>query len=153
MLNSFMKEAISEAYYGIETGAGGPFGAVIVKNGKIIGKGHNRVIADNDPTAHGEIQAIRDACRKLQSPDLRGCQLYTTAQPCPMCVGAILWAGIEEVYYGCPKEDTEEIGFRDRLFYDILCKGEGVYKMEELDKEDCLKLFEVYSKITNKQMY
>jgi len=118
MYRKYMKEAIKEAYYGIDKKHGGPFGAVVVKNGKIIGRGHNRVLKDNDPTCHGEIMAIRDACRKLNSFDLSNCVLYTTAEPCPMCKGAILWANISKVYYGCSIEDTDEIGFRDQKFYE-----------------------------------
>ena len=118
MDSKFMKEAIKEAYDGINKKHGGPFGAVIVKNGKVIGKGHNRVLKDKDPTCHGEIIAIREACKNLNSFDLSGSVLYTTAEPCPMCKGAILWANISKVYYGCNIEDTDKIGFRDQKFYD-----------------------------------
>ena len=103
-MNKFMKMAIAEARKGIAMGHGGPFGAVVVKDGKVIAKGHNHVVANNDPTCHGEIDAIRKACKKLHSFDLSGCEIYTTGYPCPMCFCAILWANIEKVYY-----DLEEI--------------------------------------------
>ena len=99
--NQYMKEAIEEAYIGIRSKHGGPFGCVIVKDGKIIGRGHNRVLLNKDATCHGEIEAIRDASSNIGSHDLSGAELYTTAAPCPMCKGAILWANIDKVYYGC----------------------------------------------------
>ena len=99
-MNAFMSAAISEAREGIEKGHGVPFGCVIVKDGRIIGRGHNEVVARRDPTCHGEIMAIRDACGNLSSFDLQGCELYTTAEPCPMCFGAILWANIGKIFTG-----------------------------------------------------
>lgn len=152
MGNPFMEEALSQAYIGMQEGAGGPFGAVIVQDGKIIGKGHNGVLKNNDPTAHGEIEAIRRACQAINSFDLSGCQLYTTAEPCPMCLGAILWAGITEIYYGCNREDCERIGFRDKLFYDMLEQEQG-YHMEETARERCLELFDAYEALENKRLY
>lgn len=101
----YMQQAIEEAYEGINNKHGGPFGCVIVKDGKVIGKGHNRVLKNLDPTAHGEVEAIRDACKNLKTFNLDGCELYTTAEPCPMCLGAILWSNIKTVYYGCNKKD------------------------------------------------
>ena len=141
-MNPFMREAIEEARKGIHSGHGGPFGAVIVKEGKIIGRGHNQVVANNDPTCHGEVQAIRDACSKLGTFDLSGCEIYTTGEPCPMCLGAILWANIDKVYYGCNVLDTDKIGFRDDVFYARFHSRESV--CEELDREECLKLYEEY---------
>ena len=117
-MNTYMEAAIKEAQLGIDHGHGGPFGAVIVKNNEIIGRGHNEVIKNNDPTCHGEIMAIRDACKNLKTYDLKGSVIYTTAFPCPMCLGAILWSNIDEIYYGCTIEDTENIGFRDSEFYE-----------------------------------
>jgi tRNA(Arg) A34 adenosine deaminase TadA len=153
MKNEFMKVALEEAYYGIEHGHGGPFGAVIVKDGVIIGRGHNCVIKEKDPTLHGEMVAIKDACHHLNSFDLKGTQIYTTAEPCPMCLGAILWAGIEEIYYGCSRVDTENIGFRDNVFYQIMDKENKTINIVEIDKEKCIKLFEVYKSIENKKIY
>jgi guanine deaminase len=151
--NDFMAEAISEAKYGIEHGEGGPFGAVIVKNGVIIGRGHNQVIKNNDPTCHGEIMAIHDACKKLGSFDLSGSTIYTTGYPCPMCFGAILWANVDKVYYGCNLIDTEKIGFRDSVFYE---KSQGEAKesfLKELSRQECLKLYEEYASLRDKKAY
>ncbi len=97
--------------------AGGPFGAVIVRDGKIVGRGYNRVLRDNDPTAHGEIVAIRDACKKLKTNDLSGCDLYTSCKPCPMCLAAARWANISNIFYAADDRDAEKIGFRDSVMY------------------------------------
>lgn len=117
-MNKFMELAINEAKKGIRNKEGGPFGSVIVKDGKVVGRGHNKVVANNDPTAHGEMMAIRDASNRLGTFDLTGCELYTTHYPCPMCRCAIMWANIKKVYYGCTVEDTAKIGFRDKDFYE-----------------------------------
>ncbi len=140
-MDKFMKLAIKEAEKGILSEHGGPFGAVIVRDGLVISKGHNHVVVNLDPTQHGEIDAIRKACKKLKTFDLTGCSLYTTAEPCPMCLGAILWANISKVYYGCTVQDTENIGFRDKRFYE---DGKKATQMLEIDRLDCLKLFEEY---------
>ncbi len=147
-MNKYMKIAIDEAREGITKGHGGPFGCVIVKDGKIIGKGHNEVIKHMDPTCHGEMMAISDACRNLLTHDLEGAELYTTAEPCPMCRGAILWANINKVYYGCCVLDTERIGFRDKDFYER--KNDF---MEELDRDECMVVFKEYDRIENKPRY
>lgn len=147
-MNVFMKKAIEEAQKGIRAGHGGPFGCVIVKDGNVVGKGHNEVLRMKDPTCHGEIMAIHDACRTLGTFDLSGCQLYTTAEPCPMCAGAILWANIEKVCYGCNISDTDSIGFRDKEFY-----SDPVCDSEELDREECLEVFREYQSIKDKQKY
>ena len=129
-------------------GEGGPFGAVIVnKNGEIISKANNKVIINNDPTAHAEIVAIRQACEKLNTYDLSNCVLYTSCEPCPMCLSAIIWSNIKEVYYGCTKEDAGNIGFRDDIIYKYL-KGENkdLINLKQLDREECIKAFEEYSK-------
>jgi guanine deaminase len=152
-MNKFMKRAIKEAQAGIRCGHGGPFGSVIVKDNKIIAKGHNEVVKNNDPTCHGEMMAIRKACKKLQTFDLSGCELYTTAEPCPMCLGAILWANIDKVYYGCNIDDTENIGFRDKVFYQMNESGAKEKFVIELNRESCLKLFEEYQSIKNKINY
>lgn len=151
-MNKYMKEAVKQASLGIRNGHGGPFGCVIVKDGSIIGRGHNMVVINNDPTCHGEIMAIRDACAALQSFSLKGCELYTTAQPCPMCLGAILWAGIEKVYYGCNIGDTEKIGFKDSDFYKALNGGGGT-ELAELDRDDCLEVFAEYAARTDNIKY
>lgn len=152
-MSEFMRQAIREAYEGMEQGHGGPFGSVIVKDGKIIGRGHNRVICKKDPTCHGEIEAIRDACRNLDTFDLSGCELYTTAEPCPMCLGAVLWANIKTVYYGCSRKDTEKIGFRDEVFYEHLEGRTNLLKLNELQREECQRLFHDFQDKTDKSMY
>lgn len=151
-MNAYMQVAIEEAKDGILKGHGGPFGAVIVKDGEIIAKGHNHVVEYNDPTCHGEIDAIRKACKKLNTFDLSGCDIYTSGYPCPMCMCAILWANIEKVYYGCNTTDTEIIGFRDKEFEESIPQRKEEM-CEELDREECLKLYEMYNKITDKTMY
>lgn len=143
----YMKLAIDEAYEGIKKKHGGPFGCVIVKDGEVIGRGHNRVLSNHDATCHGEMEAIRDASKKIGSHDLSGAALYTTAAPCPMCKGAILWANIDKVYYGCSVEDTDSIGFRDEVFYDRWNEGSDDNYGEELERESCLELFEKYKKM------
>lgn len=148
----FMNVAIEEARCGIRRFDGGPFGAVIVKDGEIIAKGHNRVVVDNDPTAHGEMVAIRKACEKLGTFDLSGCEIYTTGYPCPMCFCAILWANIDKVYYGCNTSDTEVIGFRDKAFEESIPERK-LTMCQELNREECLKLYEEYNNITGKTNY
>lgn len=119
---TFMRHAIALAYTGMAGGHGGPFGAVIVSRGKIIGQGHNRVLSTNDPTAHAEVTAIRDASKNLNRFDLSDCEIYVNGMPCPMCMSAIFWARIGKVYYGCSAADTETIGFDDDEFYRELAK-------------------------------
>lgn len=153
-MNKFMLIAINEARKGIENGDGGPFGAVIVKNDEVIGVGHNRVLKNKDATCHGEMEAIRNASKNLNTFDLSGCVLYTTGEPCPMCLAACLWANIEKIYFGCSILDNERIGFRDNKF-DNLMGGRQKLKeyLEELDREECLKLFEDYLKMKNNKIY
>ena len=149
-----MNLAIAEAKVGIANGHGGPFGAVVIKDGKMIASGHNCVLKENDSTCHGEIVAIRKAEAALGTYDLSGCVLYTTAEPCPMCLPAILWANIGKVYYGCSVEDTEIIGFRDTKFEKLLgerTEALGAF-LEQRDREACLRLFEEYNQM-NKTIY
>ncbi|MBQ2799052.1 MAG: nucleoside deaminase [Ruminiclostridium sp.] len=152
-MKEFMKAALDEAYKGIDNGDGGPFGAVIVRDGIIVGRGHNCVLSGKNPVLHGEIMAITDACRKLGTHLLDDCEIYTTAEPCPMCMGAILWAGIKAVYYGCNTKDTESIGFRDEVFYKMLNSENMGITYSEYDREECLKLFRDYSGRADKQLY
>lgn len=116
----FMEKAIELALNNVITKQGGPFGAVVVKDGKIIGFGRNEVTKTNDPTAHAEVQAIRDACRNLNDFQLNDCEIYTSCEPCPMCIGAIYWARPKAVYYACTKQDAAKIGFDDQFIYDQL---------------------------------
>lgn len=153
-MNKFMKLAIKEAREGILNGDGGPFGAIIVKEGKIIGKGHNKVVRNNDPTCHGEIDAIRNACKELNTFDLKGADIYTTGEPCPMCLGAILWSNINNIYYGCSIQENEMIGFRDDIFYQKLnISTNNMKNIIQIDHKECLKLFEEYKSIKNKTLY
>lgn len=150
----YMQLAIKEARTGITNGHGGPFGAVIVKDGMVIGKGHNEVIKNNDPTCHGEMMAIHNACKKINSFDLSGTEIYTTGQPCPMCLAAILWANISKVYYGCNITDTEKIGFRDSAFFEFQKSETAKAKfMQEIERDECLKLYNEYQNIEGKINY
>lgn len=148
--NRFMQLAIDEARKGITQGHGGPFGSVIVKDGEIIASGHNHVLADNDPSCHGEIDAIRKACRELGTFDLTGCELYTTGEPCHMCLCACMWANIDKIYYGCTIEDNGLIGFRDDKFDKIFGGREklGDY-LTQMDRDACLKLFDDYNHLNH----
>ncbi len=152
--NRYMQMAIDEARAGIYAGDGGPFGSVIVKDGKVVGQGHNQVLSNNDPTCHGEISAIRDACSKIASYDLSGAVLYTTGEPCSMCLCACMWANIEKIYYGCTIADNSSIGFRDSRF-DELMGGRVSLKdyLVEMDREACLSLFQEYNSLTNRKIY
>ena len=140
-----MRLAIAEAREGINADHGGPFGTVIVKDGKIVGRGHNCVLLLNDPTCHGEVSAIRDAGKNLGTFDLSGCELYTTGEPCHMCLCACMWANISKIYYGCTIDDNSIIGFRDGKFDEIFGGRDklGDY-MLEIGRDECLKLFEEY---------
>lgn len=147
----FMSLAVEEARKGIRAGHGGPFGAVIVRDGKVVASGHNMVVANNDPTCHGEVSAIREACRKLDTFDLSGCEIYTTGEPCPMCLGACLWANLDRIYYGGTSLDIDAIGFRDDAFYRQLHKKEEI--LEQVGREECLELFREYEAIQDKTEY
>ena len=150
----YMQMAIEEARLGIHNGHGGPFGTVIVKEGKVIARGHNCVLRDHDATCHGEISAIREAGKVLGTYDLSGCTLYTTGEPCHMCLCACMWANIEKVYYGCTIADNGQIGFRDDKFNDIFGGRDKLGSfLEELDREECLQLFSEYNSIQYKKLY
>ncbi len=151
--NEFMQAAIDEAVVGILNGHGGPFGTVIVKDGRIVARGHNRVLSEHDASCHGEIDAIRSAGKTLLTHDLSGCVLYTTGEPCPMCLCACMWANIEKIFYGCTILDNELIGFRDKTFDDMLGGREQFGgRLEMVDREACLELFAAYLK-TDRQSY
>ena len=159
-MNKYMKIADELAQQNILTNDGGPFGAVIIKNNEIVGKGNNQVVLKNDPTAHAEIVAIRDACKNLGTFDLTGCEIYTSCYPCPMCLSAIIWSNIKMVYYGNTKEDAEKIRFRDNLIYEYLegqsktTNKEDILKIIAVDREETIKTFESYqNKSENKTMY
>lgn len=140
---------------GMNSNAGGPFGAVIVKKGRIIAEGHNQVTSTNDPTAHAEMVVIRDACKKLNSFQLDECILYTSCEPCPMCLGAIYWARPKEVYFACTKEDAKAINFDDRFIYDELDKemGERQIAFIQLLRKEVLPVFNAWDTKTDKTKY
>ena len=141
------------------TNLGGPFGAVVVKNGKIVGKGSNCVVGSNDPTAHAEIMAIRNACKELNTFDLSGCELYTSCYPCPMCLSAIIWSNIKKVYYGNTKEDAAEIGFRDDMIYKYIERlsrnkeEKNIIELIPIDREETIKAFEEFKNKESKANY
>jgi tRNA(Arg) A34 adenosine deaminase TadA len=143
----FMRSAIALGRRGSTAGDGGPFGAVIVRAGQIIGEGWNRVIATRDPTAHGEIVAIRDACRRIEDISLQGCALYTSGQPCPMCLGAIYWARIERVFYGFNIHDAAGIGFNDHFIYEQLARPPGQRAIPEVSllRKEALEVLQNYA--------
>lgn len=148
--HDYMQMAIEEARKGIRQGHGGPFGSVIVKDGKVVSKGHNMVLANNDATAHGEMMAIRKAGEVLGTFDLSGCTLYTTGEPCHMCLCAILWANIDKVYYGCTIADNGCIGFRDDIFNDLFGGRDKLGDLlVQIDREECLKLFDEYNGLSH----
>ncbi|MBQ8472402.1 MAG: nucleoside deaminase [Bacilli bacterium] len=145
-MQEYFKYAIQEANYGVINNEGGPFGAVVVnKNGKIIGVGHNKVLKNNDPTAHAEVMAIRDACKTLNAYDLTDCKIYSTSEPCPMCLSAIIWANIKEIYYGTDRLEVSKIGFRDDLIYNILeGKQKDILTIKKITNQDCQNLLNNY---------
>ena len=154
MKNEFMKRAIELSVESVNNG-GGPFGSIIVKDDKIIAEGSNKVTSNNDPTAHGEIVAIRDACKKLNNFSLNGCQLYSTCEPCPMCLSAIYWARIDKIYYANTREDARKIDFDDSLIYTELQKNIDKRKipMIQMMRNEALKAFEMWDKKTDKVKY
>ena len=156
-MNEYMKTAKDLADDNLKTNKGGPFGACIVKDGKIIGRGSNNVLSNNDPTAHAEIMAIRDACKNINSYDLTGCVIYTSCYPCPMCLSAIMWANITKIYYGNTKEDAENIGFRDKFIYDIISKlnnnEESSLELKCIDRDETIKTFNEYMTKEDKTIY
>ncbi len=146
-MNEFMKKALESAKTGIDNKEGGPFGACIVdKDNKIVSVGHNKVLKNNDPTAHAEIEAIRNACEILNTYDLTGCTIYTTCEPCPMCLSACVWANIKTIYYGCTQNDADKIGFRDADIYEYL-KGNNkdLLKTININRDNCLEIFNEYN--------
>lgn len=164
----YMEMAAASAEEGFRAKHGGPFGALIARGGEIIVAGHNRVLLDTDPTAHAEIVVIREASRILGSFELSDCEIYSTCEPCPMCLAAILWARLGRLYYGSSREDAEAIGFADRLFYDLLSGKESDdgtvtdstsesitthLKIEQLGKERCLALFEEWRGMEDRVIY
>lgn len=155
-LQGVMKLAVASAEETMKLGIGGPFGAAVIdKDGKIVSVASNTVLRDHDPTAHAEVNAIRQACKELGTHDLTGCTLLATGYPCPMCLSAIIWANIKKVYYGCTPKEAEKIGFRDDFIYKYIedgCDDKQVLDLEQLSHDDCIQLFIDYHH-SNKQLY
>ena len=153
--NEFMAEAIRLSQKMMQAGKGGPFGAIIIKNGRIISRGFNQVTSANDPTAHAEITAIRAACKTLKTFWLTGCELYTSCEPCPMCLAAIYWAKLKKVYYANTKKDAARIGFADNFIYQELEKPLAKRKLrfEQLMRRGALKIFKEWKRKNNKIKY
>lgn len=151
-----MNLAVGQAKETMNKNIGGPFGAAIIDSeGNIIAVNSNRVLGDHDPTAHAEITAIREACKKLGTHDLSGCTVYATGYPCPMCLGAMVWANIKKCYYGCRPSDAEQIGFRDDFIYRFIkdgCKDAEILELTESHREQCLELFKEYHE-EEKELY
>ena len=154
MKNQFMKRAIELSIESVNKG-GGPFGCVIVKDEKIVSEGSNKVTSTNDPTAHGEIVAIREACKKINNFSLNGCELYSTCEPCPMCLSAIYWSRIDKIYYANTRKDAQKIDFDDSLIYSEFQKNIDKRKipMIQMMRNEALKAFELWDKKTDKVKY
>ncbi|MGS0972290.1 MAG: nucleoside deaminase [Candidatus Izemoplasmataceae bacterium] len=154
-MNKYMKEAIEEAFRGMRSNDGGPFGAVIVKDGEIIAVGHNEVLKTNDPTAHAEIVAIRKATSKLGRFDLSDCEIYSTCEPCPMCYSAIHWAKMKTLYYGATRYDAADIDFDDQYIYDVILgkTSKLQVKKEQMEHEECLRPFKEWAEKADKVGY
>lgn len=152
---TFMMKAIQIGVEGMRNKLGGPFGCVIVKDGRIIGSGCNSVIITNDPTAHAEVVAIREACRKVNSFQLEGCEVYTTCEPCPMCMGALYWARPAKVYYANSRADAACIGFDDSFIYEeiVLPLDKRKMLMQCLHLNEAKDMFEEWKKMNNKTLY
>jgi len=151
----FMREAIRLSFETMRSNTGGPFGAVVVKDGKIIARGYNRVLETNDPTAHAEVVAIREACKVLNDYQLTGCSLYTSCEPCPMCLAAIYWARPDKVFFGNTKKDAADIEFDDQFIYDEIDRSFSDRKipMKQLLREEALKAFEEWYKKADRKKY
>jgi guanine deaminase len=152
-MNQWMQIAYDEAVAGMLAGDGGPFGAVVVKDGAIVSKAHNMVLRTNDPTAHAEVTAIRRASETLGRFDLSDCVLYTSCQPCPMCLGAIFWARIPNVYFGATEEDAARGGFDDHRFYDMIRGNNDDVTLEQIDGEKSAELFDRWLEKDDRQIY
>jgi guanine deaminase len=151
----FMDMAIDLARQGMNSGVGGPFGCVIVKDNMVVARGMNSVTSTNDPTAHAEVVAIRKACAELNTYQLTGCDLYTSCEPCPMCLGAIYWARPDNVYYACTRHDAADAGFDDHFIYDQLQSAIELRKipMENIERMSSMEVFAEWKKKENKQKY
>ena len=156
-MNKYMNVAKQLADENLITNVGGPFGACVVKNGEIIGRGSNHVLSNNDPTAHAEIMAIRDACNNIESYDLSDCEIYTSCYPCPMCLSAIMWANIRTIYYGNTKEDAAKIGFKDDYIYKCINNldknNENDLVFNQIDRDETIDSFKKFMDKEDKTIY
>lgn len=150
-----MRAAIRLSHSKMQANCGGPFGAVVVRQGKIVGRGWNQVTSTNDPTAHAEVSAIRDACKKLKTFQLDDCELYTSCEPCPMCLAAIYWARFKKVYYGNTRKDAAKIAFDDDLIYREVAKpiSKRTIPMKQLLRPEALEVFKAWTDKTDKMRY
>jgi len=155
MKEEYMREAIRLSIEKMQAGYGGPFGAVIVRNGEIIARGYNNVLSSNDPTAHAEVDAIRKACAALGTHQLLDCDLYTSCEPCPMCLGAIYWARPKTVYYGNTKQDAAKIGFDDAFIYEEMEKkfADRIIPMKPLLREEAWEAFKIWTEKNDRKNY
>lgn len=147
MNNKILRKAIEEAKKGVELGDGGPFGAVIIdSNGDIVSISHNMVLKEKDPTAHAEITAIREACKIKDTHDLSDCTIYSSCEPCPMCLSAIIWSNINTVYYSSTRKDAASVGFKDDFIYDYLAGKNNILKKERIIDNECDEVLKNYDK-------
>ena len=156
MLDEFMRKALEVAREHSFKLEGGPFGAVVVKEGKVISEGWNTVTSDNDPTCHAEVNAIRKACKKLNTYDLSGCEIYSSTEPCPMCLGTVYWAKLSALYFGNARQDAARIGFDDEFIYEELNKNISERKLKTvggIESEEVNKLFEEWKRLPGVKMY
>ena len=158
-MNKYIQMADELSKQNLLTNAGGPFGAVVVKNDVVVGVGNNQVLKNNDPTAHAEVMAIRNACKNLNTYDLTDCELYTSCYPCPMCLSAIIWSNIKTVYYGNTKEDAADIGFRDDMIYKFIQNMDDenstsdILKCIPLDRQQTMETFNTFKSKADKTIY
>ncbi|MDH3393618.1 MAG: nucleoside deaminase [Desulfobulbaceae bacterium] len=152
---SFMQQAINLAFEKMNDYEGGPFGALIVKGGEVVGRGWNRVTSTNDPTAHAEITAIRDACKNIGNFSLEGCALYVNCEPCPMCLAAAYWAGIKTIYYAATRKDAAAIGFADDHIYDEFSRpvNQRAIPMVQMMRDENIPVFNAWDKLEGKINY
>ncbi len=145
MVDELLKEAAKEGKFGANKGDGGPFGAIIADgNGTIISRGHNTVLSSHDPTNHAEVVAIREACRKIGSHDLSGYTMYSSCEPCPMCLSAIIWSNIKVLHFGATRKDASKAGFRDDIIYDYIGGKNNILNKEFLNNTECINILENY---------
>ncbi len=151
----FLREAICLSIEKMEANEGGPFGAIVVRNGEIVGRGWNRVTSTNDPTAHAEVVAIRDACSRLKTFSLAGCEIYSSCEPCPLCLAAIYWSRLDHIYYAATCDDAAAAGFDDRHFYREVSKptGERAIPMEQALREEALVALQTWVKKEDRIRY